>query len=156
MNPFQFETKQNLNKFEGSSGISSADLFGTGDNSRSKSSSYYGSGPDFQDIKDGVKQGVSKVAGRLSNIASGVMSSLQVGTGGVYFKKRYKYSKCLLIAGMCIEYVYCSTYTVYLESLTVSMMFTISEILRQNKCGLCKLNVHLICFCFHCSSLKTI
>jgi len=38
----------------------------------------YGSGPDFQDFKDGVKQGVTKVAGRLSNIASGVMNSLQV------------------------------------------------------------------------------
>ena len=68
-----------MNKFEGSSSISSADLFGNGDKSRNKSSSgYYSSGPDFQDVKDSVKQGVSKVAGRLSNIASGVMSSLQV------------------------------------------------------------------------------
>lgn len=75
----QFETRQNLSKFEGSSGISSADLFGDGDKSGGRSNySSYGSGPDFQDIKDGVKQGVTKVAGRLSNIASGVMSSLQV------------------------------------------------------------------------------
>ena len=76
---FQYEAQHNLTKFEGSSSISSDDLFGTGDKSRKpSSSSYYGTGTDFQDIKEGVKQGVSKVAGRLSNIASGVMSSLQV------------------------------------------------------------------------------
>ncbi|KAJ8314498.1 hypothetical protein KUTeg_006648 [Tegillarca granosa] len=71
-----FEAKQNLAKYEGSSSISSSDLFGGQSNSR-KSSSNYSSGPDLQDIKDGVKQGVSKVAGRLSNLANGVMSSLQ-------------------------------------------------------------------------------
>ncbi|XP_053397459.1 ADP-ribosylation factor GTPase-activating protein 2-like isoform X3 [Mercenaria mercenaria] len=78
-NDMDFETRQNLNKYEGSSSISSDDLFGTGNKSRKSGSSggYYGSGPDFQDVKDSVKQGVSKVAGRLSNIASGVMSSLQ-------------------------------------------------------------------------------
>ncbi|XP_060601709.1 ADP-ribosylation factor GTPase-activating protein 2-like isoform X2 [Ruditapes philippinarum] len=76
-NDMDFETRQNLNKFEGSSSISSAELFGNGDKSRKSGSGYYGSGPDFQDVKDSVKQGVSKVAGRLSNIASGVMSSLQ-------------------------------------------------------------------------------
>ena len=73
---FQFETKQNLQKFEGSSSISSADLFG-GDNSSKNRS--YNSGPDLQEIKDGVRQGVTKVAGRISSIASGVMTSLQVG-----------------------------------------------------------------------------
>ncbi|KAH3726037.1 ADP-ribosylation factor GTPase-activating protein 2-like isoform X2 [Dreissena polymorpha] len=76
-NEMDMETRQNLSKFQGSSGISSADLFGGDDKSKSKSSSSFGSGPDFQDFKDGVKQGVTKVAGRLSNIASGVMSSLQ-------------------------------------------------------------------------------
>lgn len=68
-----FETKQNLQRFEGSSSISSADLFG--DNSSKNRS--YSSGPDLQDIKDGVKQGVTKVAGKISSIASGVMTSLQ-------------------------------------------------------------------------------
>lgn len=34
--------------------------------------------PDMEDVKDSVKQGVNKVAGRLSNMASGVMSQLQV------------------------------------------------------------------------------
>ncbi|XP_052808989.1 ADP-ribosylation factor GTPase-activating protein 2-like isoform X3 [Mya arenaria] len=75
-NEMDIETRQNLSKFEGSSGISSADLFGGDDKSRSSRQSY-GSGTDFQDMKDSVKQGVNKVAGRLSNIASGVMSSLQ-------------------------------------------------------------------------------
>ncbi|KAL4232970.1 ADP-ribosylation factor GTPase-activating protein 2 [Mactra antiquata] len=76
-NEMDFETKQNLSKFEGQSSISSDQFFGKGDTRKSGSSNYYSSGPDLQDIKDGVKQGVSKVAGRLSNIASGVMSSLQ-------------------------------------------------------------------------------
>ena len=71
--------RQNLSKFEGSSGISSADLFGTGDSSRAGSSSQSSfSRSDLADIKEGVRQGVTKVAGRLSNIASGVMSSVQV------------------------------------------------------------------------------
>ena len=42
---------------------------------------YYGGSiatPDMEDVKDSVKQGVNKVAGRLSNMASGVMSQLQV------------------------------------------------------------------------------
>ena len=34
--------------------------------------------PDLEDVKDSVRQGVSKVAGRLSNMASGVFTSLQV------------------------------------------------------------------------------
>ena len=41
----------------------------------------YGPGittPDLEDVKDSVKQGVSKVAGRLSGMASGVMTQLQV------------------------------------------------------------------------------
>jgi ADP-ribosylation factor GTPase-activating protein 2/3 len=35
--------------------------------------------PDLEDVKESVRQGVSKVAGRLSNMASGVFTSLQVG-----------------------------------------------------------------------------
>ena len=34
--------------------------------------------PDLDDVKESVRQGVSKVAGRLSNMASGVFTSLQV------------------------------------------------------------------------------
>ena len=80
---WQFETKQTISKFEGQRGISSADFFGGGPGSSAAASSqrrdYYDSGPDLGDIKDSVKQGVHKVAGRLSNIASGVMNSIQVG-----------------------------------------------------------------------------
>ena len=73
---FQFETRQSLTKFEGSSSISSADLFGE---DRQKSRASYGSNaPDLQDIKEGVRQGVTKVAGKISTLANGVMSSLQV------------------------------------------------------------------------------
>lgn len=75
----QFETRQTLSKFEGSSSISSAELFGTGGPNRySSSSSASYSGSDFADIKEGVRQGVTKVAGRISSLASGVMSSVQV------------------------------------------------------------------------------
>lgn len=73
-----FEAKQKLRNFEGSSGISSSDLFGSGSTSgRSASSYYYSAGPDLADIKEGVKQGISKVAGRLSNLANDVMGSMQ-------------------------------------------------------------------------------
>jgi ADP-ribosylation factor GTPase-activating protein 2/3 len=72
----QFDTKQNLQRFEGSSSISSDDLFG--DNSSSRNNRSYNSGPDLQEIKDGVRQGVTKVAGKISSLASGVMTSLQV------------------------------------------------------------------------------
>lgn len=35
------------------------------------------SGPDLDEVKESVRQGVTKVAGRLSSLASGVMTSLQ-------------------------------------------------------------------------------
>ncbi|XP_067951508.1 ADP-ribosylation factor GTPase-activating protein 2-like [Watersipora subatra] len=63
-------------KFHNSSSISSEDYFGGDSQGSSTRYSSYNT-PDMQDIKDGVKQGVTKVAGKLSNIASGVMSSLQ-------------------------------------------------------------------------------
>lgn len=65
-------------KFSNSTSISSDDYFGTGSQQGTRYSNY--STPDMQDIKDGVKQGVTKVAGKLSNLASGVMSSLQVNS----------------------------------------------------------------------------
>ncbi|XP_067142342.1 ADP-ribosylation factor GTPase-activating protein 2 isoform X2 [Centruroides vittatus] len=69
----EYQRKSNLSRFEGSSSISSEDFFG--ESTRSPTHSY--SGPNMYDIKEGVKDGVTKVASRLSNIANGVMSSLQ-------------------------------------------------------------------------------
>lgn len=40
------------------------------------------SGPDLEDVRESVRQGVTKVAGRLSSLASGVMTSLQDKYGG--------------------------------------------------------------------------
>lgn len=72
--------RQNLSRLEGQSSISSDDFFGGGSGGSSSSRRQYSSAtPDLQDIKDGVKQGVTKVAGKISSLANGVMSSLQVG-----------------------------------------------------------------------------
>lgn len=34
--------------------------------------------PDLEDVRESVRQGVTKVAGKISSLANGVMSSLQV------------------------------------------------------------------------------
>lgn len=89
---FQWERKANLSRFEGSTSISSADYFGNGSSSNIGSSSGgsgYGSqmnAPDLEDMKESVRQGVTKVAGKLSSLANGVMSSLQV------IKWRFEYN----------------------------------------------------------------
>lgn len=74
----QFETRQNLSRLEGQTSISSDDFFGGG-GQKSRKQNYSSTAPDFQDIKDGVKQGVTKVAGKISSLANGVMNTLQVG-----------------------------------------------------------------------------
>lgn len=71
----EFERRTNLSRFEGSNCISSEDFFSNGSSQRNPSPTY--SGPNLYDIKEGVKDGVTKVAGRLSSLANGVMSSLQ-------------------------------------------------------------------------------
>lgn len=73
----QWERKANLARFEGSLSISSADYFGTG-NSHNSSSGSHLTTPDLEDVKESVRQGVTKVAGKLSSIANGVMSTIQV------------------------------------------------------------------------------
>ncbi|CAL1279801.1 unnamed protein product [Larinioides sclopetarius] len=72
----EFERKAMLTKFEGSNSISSEDFFGNDSARRSSSASSYNT-PNLYDIKEGVRDGVTRVAGRLSSIANGVMSSLQ-------------------------------------------------------------------------------
>ncbi|XP_037524117.1 ADP-ribosylation factor GTPase-activating protein 2 isoform X1 [Rhipicephalus sanguineus] len=73
-----FEKRAQLARFEGSSSISSADYFGGGPGSSNAShSSTSLSGPNLYEIREGVRDGVTKVASRLSSLANGVMSSLQ-------------------------------------------------------------------------------
>jgi len=73
----------NLNRFQGSNSISSDMYFNRegsqGQGMMAKSMSYSSSlqAPDMGDVKESVRQGVTKVAGRLSGMASGVMSQIQ-------------------------------------------------------------------------------
>jgi len=72
----------NLSRFQGSSSISSAEFFGREEQARGGGGGGYGAAaniqtPDMEDVKESVRQGVSKVAGKLSNMASGVMTQLQ-------------------------------------------------------------------------------
>uniref|UniRef100_A0A915IJR0 Uncharacterized protein n=1 Tax=Romanomermis culicivorax TaxID=13658 RepID=A0A915IJR0_ROMCU len=70
------QSRQTANRFEGQSSISSAEYFGDSSNiNRSSSGSGYSfAAPDVSEIKDSVKQGVSKVAGKLAQLSSNVSS----------------------------------------------------------------------------------
>lgn len=97
-----YERSANLAKFQGSNSISSADYFGHGSPSggggwllvyfyqrhffldlqfrfskpgRGPNLQY--NGPDLDDVKESVRQGVTRVAGRLSTLANDMMSSIQ-------------------------------------------------------------------------------
>ncbi|KOC61941.1 ADP-ribosylation factor GTPase-activating protein 2 [Habropoda laboriosa] len=80
-----WERKSNLRRFEGSSSISSADYFGTGSSTATSPTSSLsmrlsgGSAGvvDLDDVRESVRQGVNKVAGRISSIANAAVSSLQ-------------------------------------------------------------------------------
>ncbi|KAK2141663.1 hypothetical protein LSH36_1059g01048 [Paralvinella palmiformis] len=74
------ETKQKLSTYQGRSGISSDDLFGSDRSSSKPNNDYYGTGPDLAEIKEGVRQGVTKVAGKLSSLANGMINSIQFQT----------------------------------------------------------------------------
>jgi len=72
----------NLSRFQGSASISS-DMYFNRDTSSSSggmlksASSYSMQTPDMEDVKESVRQGVSKLGGRLSGMASGVMNQIQ-------------------------------------------------------------------------------
>ncbi|XP_043473714.1 ADP-ribosylation factor GTPase-activating protein 2 isoform X2 [Leptopilina heterotoma] len=76
-----WERKNNLRRFEGSSSISSADYFGTGQsNPTSPTSSLsmnFEGRVDLEDVRESVRQGVNKVAGKLSSLANAAVSSIQ-------------------------------------------------------------------------------
>lgn len=76
------ERRSNLSRFQGSSGISSSDYFGTGNSSTGGSKNSGGTGyniqaPDLDEVKESVRQGVTKVASKLSSLANDFASSIQ-------------------------------------------------------------------------------
>jgi len=83
-----WEKKTNLSRFEGSTSISSADYFGRKEAGYSRTLSSQLQAledviqPDLEDVKESVRQGVTKVAGKISSLANGVMSSIQEKYGG--------------------------------------------------------------------------
>ncbi|CAH0718871.1 unnamed protein product, partial [Brenthis ino] len=62
-----------LARFEGSSSISSAELFGA----PRAAPAFQVAAPDLDDVRESVRAGVTRVAGRLSSLANGVVSSIQ-------------------------------------------------------------------------------
>jgi len=70
----------NLSRFQGSASISSDMYFNretSGGSTGSRASGYNVQAPDMEDVKESVRQGVSKLGGRLSGMASGVMNQIQ-------------------------------------------------------------------------------
>lgn len=78
-----FQRSANLSKFQGSSSISSADYFDDGSQSNaskrggSNRMEFHSPDLDLDDIKDSVRTGVHKVAGKISSLANNVNSFIQ-------------------------------------------------------------------------------
>ena len=85
-------------RFQGSNSISSDMYFNreSGGGNVKQSQSYQNfQTPDMDDVKESVRQGVTKVAGRLSGMASGVMNSIQVNNGAsAYYDHRDMSRRC--------------------------------------------------------------
>jgi len=74
----EYESKTQLSRFQGQNAISSDDYFGREKPQPSRLSMISNSDfPNVYEIKEGIRDGVTKVAGRLSSFATDVMSSLQ-------------------------------------------------------------------------------
>ena len=58
----------------GKSSISSSELYGD----QTTAGASYNAGPDMSAIKDGMKDSVTQVAGRLSRMANGIVNTIQV------------------------------------------------------------------------------
>ncbi|CAG9831226.1 unnamed protein product [Diabrotica balteata] len=70
-----YEAQANLSRFQGSSSISSAEFFGNGRETNYSSNNV--PAYDLEDVKESVRQGVTKVAGKLGSMANDLMSSIQ-------------------------------------------------------------------------------
>ncbi|GAB0100850.1 ADP-ribosylation factor GTPase-activating protein 2 [Sergentomyia squamirostris] len=83
-----YERSSNLARFQGSTSISSEDYFddGTGRSMNRGGPSRMRNmdirGPNLDDVKESVRHGVTMVAGRLSNLANEMMSTIQDKYGG--------------------------------------------------------------------------
>ncbi|UJR23693.1 hypothetical protein I4U23_026675 [Adineta vaga] len=78
-------------RFQGSSSISSEDYFGD-PNKKSQDRANY-QGPDLTTMKADFKEGVSKAAGRLSSLASSVMSSIQCRQQFSFRNKKFRITR---------------------------------------------------------------
>ncbi|XP_047027992.1 ADP-ribosylation factor GTPase-activating protein 3 [Helicoverpa zea] len=73
----RWERDSNLSRFQGSTSISSAEYFGGDAQRMPRNSAFSVSAPDLDEVRESVRAGVTRVAGRLSSLANGVVSSIQ-------------------------------------------------------------------------------
>ncbi|XP_050295714.1 ADP-ribosylation factor GTPase-activating protein 2 isoform X1 [Anthonomus grandis grandis] len=71
------ETKASLNRFQGSNSISSAEFFGRNEEPRGGGAAAHLPAYDLEDVKESVRQGVTRVAGKIGSLASGIVTSIQ-------------------------------------------------------------------------------